>query len=61
MRKDVYLNGQHFNNFLLTPLSMEFTERGNPMVNPVSPSEIPEEEIGWIPFNYVPAGKNTSK
>lgn len=61
MRKDVYLNGQHFNNFLLTPLSMNFTERGNPIVNPVSPVEIPKEEIGWIPFNYVPAGKSTDK
>ena len=56
MRRDAWLNGQNFNNFLLTPDEMEFTEKGNPIVEAVSPDLIPDS-MEWIPFNYVPGGK----
>ena len=60
MRADAYLNNQNFNNFLLTPMEMQFTDRGNPVVKAISAFEIPEK-MEWIPFNYVPGGRNTDR
>ena len=58
MRVDAYLNGQNFNNFLLTPLDMRFTLMGNPIVEPLAVEDIPDK-MNFIPFNYVPKGDRT--
>lgn len=56
MRRDAYLNGQNFNNYLLTPDEMEFTEYGNPIVQPILRQELPWR-FDLVPFNYVTTGK----
>lgn len=60
MRADAYLNGQNFNNFLLTPKGMKFTDKGYAIVESVSVEDIPPE-ITWIPFNYVPSNSSTER
>jgi len=49
-----YLNGQDFHNCLRTPDTMQFTDRGNPIVKPLY--EIPEE-IELLGWNYVNSKK----
>ena len=41
-------------------MEMQFTDRGNPVVKAISAFEIPEK-MEWIPFNYVPGGRNTDR
>lgn len=50
-----YLNGQDFHNYLRTPDSMQFTSKGNPIIQPTY--DVPEdiELLGW---NYVNSKKN---
>ena len=56
MKSDAYLNGQNFNNYLLTPVEMEFTDNGNPIIESVQRADLPWR-IDLLPFNYVPGGK----
>ena len=49
MRNDAYLNGQNFNNFLLTPSEMEFTEKGFAIVEATNYNP---KNIEYVPFNY---------
>lgn len=51
MRKDAYMNNQDILNWYKTPLDMQFTEQGNPILQPCSDSVLKDEVI-IIPFNY---------
>ena len=54
MKANANLNGQDILNFLLTPETVEFTEKGNPIIKPLL--EVPEN-LSTVSFNYVTSNR----
>ena len=58
MKSNAYLNGQDILNWYKTPLEMEFTNKGFPILKPLKSLSIPRRGLRTLPFNYALSNKD---
>ena len=58
MKSNAYINGQDILNWYKTPLEMAFTDKGFPILEPLTSLSIPRRGLRTLPFNYALSNKD---